>query len=704
MATLEKIRSKSVLLVSIIFVALFLFIITIIDNPLNLFSDNTTAVKVAGEKVSIEQVNTLAEQLRISDQPRVQQLNAQRRASGLPDVPAEDYSFIALSQLVDNTLKQKEYDRLGIVVTDDEISSLLVGENASAAVERAFYNQIGISPVEALNRINDPASYGMDQQVTDMLTQQFKDFESEIERQLLDFKFGSMIEGGINANKLDIKALNDEAATNYTLATAGKYVNAFNTTVSDNDIDKYYTEHRETYKIGEPMRHVRYISTTIAPSVADRARVVATVQDDLLKVNGNPDAMEEVAMNGIYEFNRETVTEDQLANLRTLGLRQFLENAQDGDATVLDRRAAYASSDPNQTISQLVKKENKVYSATLNQVTLDGTVMADSILAKLNAGVDPEGLEGVADVTLTDEISFGMFGDAWLLDSLQSAGPGKYILAANPQSRQQIAVGIASYGEPVNVYEYYTAKYPITASRETIDSVRTMVNDFLTAAPSASLFNDEVAAEHHLLIHNALVGQSSSVLEEGATHTGELVTWALQAEPGKVSKLHFDDSGEILSAAAVVQEFKDYIPANFPDLRENLAGAARYEKATDSIISSVKGKANSIADYAKLFGSVRVDTLYNVNLSDSRFADLSGIRGHKPGDLVGPMRYAGSVVVASVLAADESPVKADEQELAGRFINSSLGSIFSNNLRGLLLGNDKVEFMFHRFRSTGEGK
>lgn len=36
MATLEKIRSRSVLLVSVIFVALFLFIITIVDNPMGL--------------------------------------------------------------------------------------------------------------------------------------------------------------------------------------------------------------------------------------------------------------------------------------------------------------------------------------------------------------------------------------------------------------------------------------------------------------------------------------------------------------------------------------------------------------------------------------------------------------------------------------------------------------------------------------------
>ena len=59
MATLEKIRSRSVLLVSVIFVALFLFIITIVDNPMGLVQDHTTVAKVKGDKIDYENIRTV---------------------------------------------------------------------------------------------------------------------------------------------------------------------------------------------------------------------------------------------------------------------------------------------------------------------------------------------------------------------------------------------------------------------------------------------------------------------------------------------------------------------------------------------------------------------------------------------------------------------------------------------------------------------
>lgn len=61
MATLEKIRSKSVLLVSIIGVALVLFIITLVDNPFAMFQDTTSIAKVGNHKISVEEFNRRSE-------------------------------------------------------------------------------------------------------------------------------------------------------------------------------------------------------------------------------------------------------------------------------------------------------------------------------------------------------------------------------------------------------------------------------------------------------------------------------------------------------------------------------------------------------------------------------------------------------------------------------------------------------------------
>ena len=64
MATLEKIRSKSVFLLIVIFVALLAFILgDAITNGRNLFGNHTTVAKVGGEKIDYLEYQRKREEL-----------------------------------------------------------------------------------------------------------------------------------------------------------------------------------------------------------------------------------------------------------------------------------------------------------------------------------------------------------------------------------------------------------------------------------------------------------------------------------------------------------------------------------------------------------------------------------------------------------------------------------------------------------------
>ena len=252
MATLEKIRSKSVLLVSVIFVALFLFIITIIDNPLGLFMDQTTVVNVNGKKVDYEQYQKKAQELR--------EQNPQ-------NVNADDD---ALQALISETLFQQEYDKLGLAVSPEEISQVMVGENAPAYIVNSFRGQFGATPAEVLSAIQNPDAMGLTDDQATQLSIAYKGFEDQIEQFLLGQKFYQLIGGTINANKLDAKTAFDENNTSYRLATVSKSLFSVQDSVTDADIQKYYNEHKEAYKLNEPSRYVRYVNLDITPSPADR--------------------------------------------------------------------------------------------------------------------------------------------------------------------------------------------------------------------------------------------------------------------------------------------------------------------------------------------------------------------------------------------------------------------------------------------------
>ena len=51
MSTLEKIRQRPILIISILGLALLLFILTAVDNPGERFTDSHTVAKVDGEKL-----------------------------------------------------------------------------------------------------------------------------------------------------------------------------------------------------------------------------------------------------------------------------------------------------------------------------------------------------------------------------------------------------------------------------------------------------------------------------------------------------------------------------------------------------------------------------------------------------------------------------------------------------------------------------
>lgn len=673
MATLEKIRSKSVLLVSIIFVALFLFIITIIDNPLSIFMDQTTVAKVKGQKIDYEQYSQRANLLR-EQNPQL-----------------EDADRQALTGLVTETLYKQEFKKLGLAVTPAEISACMVGENAPYQILAQFYQQFGASPTDVLNAINDPEASGLSAENVAQLTKAYADFEQNLEDQLLTQKLVNLLQGTINANKLDAKQIYDSGKDTYTLATVSKsiYLTQPDDTITPAEIQKYYKDHRQTYKINgdDKVRFVRYVTLPIAPSSADRQKAVQTVENALAQIqeSGNMDA---VLGNGAFIVEHQTADSAALAAVKVGGLKEYLKDAEVGDAKVLNPNSAYGAN-PQLVIAKLTSRENKANKANIAQVVYDGTVNADSIVAKLNAGISGDSIEGVAQVLPSAELTFAQLVN--VIDTLRAVGEGKYI------NLGQAAIAVESWGKPEPIVEYYTATYNIEPSRETIDQLNTRMRDFLITAPTADAFNNENAMAQGLMVQETLISPATFELDN-LDDSRNMVAWAMEdAKKGQVSRLYTDSKNTRLAAIAVVDEYEDYIPYTFPGIQGAVTQAAQYEKNADVVIDATKGKGQTLEDYRKLFEAQRVDTLRGVNLSNGYYAKLGGLVGAQKGQIVGPLRWNNSVVVYSIVDSEESPMPYDEQSSKMQFRRQAQSLVLGNNPDALLLGDGNVKYKFLRF-------
>lgn len=672
MATLEKIRSKSVLLVSIIFVALFLFIITIIDNPLSLFMDQTTVAEVKGEKIDYEKYSERANLVR-EQNPQAQDADQQ-----------------ALTSLVTETLYKQEFKKLGLAVTPSEISAVMVGENAPYQVMTQFYQQFGAAPADVLNALNDPEAAGLSAEQVQQLTKAYADFEQNLEDQLLTQKLVKLMQGTINANKLDAKASFDRGNTTYTLASVSKNIYQTTDSVTPAEIEKYYKEHREGYKIvGDgKVRYVRYVTLPIAPSNADRQKAVETAQGALAEIQetGNMDAL---LGNGAFIVDHQTADSTTMAAVKQAGLKDFLDNAAAGDAQILNVNSAYVPTNPELVIARLVSRENKVNKAKIAQVVYDGTVNADTIIAQLNAGIPADSIEGIGQVVPATDYTYAQLTN--VIDTLQSLGVGKYL------NLGQAAVAVESWGKPEPMVEYYTATYAVEPSRETIDQLNTRMRDFLITASTAESFNNENAMTQGLMVQETLIDNSSFDLDQ-LNDSREMVAWAMEdAKKGQVSRLYTDSKNTRLSAIAVVDEYKDYIPYTYPGLVNAITQSAQTEKNANLVINDVKGKGATLADYQKLLEAQRVDTLRGVNLSNNYYAMLGGLAGAKKGDVVGPVRWNSNVVVYTVVDETEGTMPFDEKSASMQFQRQAQNLVLGQNPDALLLGDGNVKYKFLRF-------
>ncbi|WP_302320534.1 SurA N-terminal domain-containing protein [uncultured Duncaniella sp.] len=199
MATLEKIRSKSVLLLIIVGAALLAFVIgDFFTSGRTLFGTGTTIAEVGNQKVDVQEF-----------QRRVQEASEQAQQSG----QRIDNALLqqqVLDAIIAEKLFNQEVQNLGLTVTDAELTEMMVGKN-SAYVDRMVQQQLGLpDAATAHDMAFNPTKYGMPQEQAMQLQQYWLQMEQSVEKMLLQQKFQNLFTGLLAANDLDAKALYDE--------------------------------------------------------------------------------------------------------------------------------------------------------------------------------------------------------------------------------------------------------------------------------------------------------------------------------------------------------------------------------------------------------------------------------------------------------------------------------------------------------------
>ncbi|WP_158989749.1 peptidylprolyl isomerase [Mucilaginibacter sp. L196] len=236
--------------------------------------DNTEMGEVNGEKIAVDEFNK-----------RVDQNTANFQAqSHQTEMTPQITSYIqesTWSQELNEKILNAEMDKLGLVVSDDEKRSLIQGDSPSPQIVQAFGNpQTGQVDRAKLNNFLSNISAAKND---DPMLIRWNDFVGHIVDDKRSEKYLALVSNGLYVNALD--AQDDYEAKNKLVNF--KYVKLDYTsipdskvTVTDDDYETYYNDHKGEFKNPEENRSIEYVIFNSAPSKEDSA-VVKTEVDKL---------------------------------------------------------------------------------------------------------------------------------------------------------------------------------------------------------------------------------------------------------------------------------------------------------------------------------------------------------------------------------------------------------------------------------------
>ena len=688
MATLEKIRSKSVFLLVIIGLALLAFIIgDFFTSGRTLFGTGTTIAKVDGHSIDINEF-----------QRRVELVNQQYQQSG-QKVDQAVLQQQVLDQMIVEALFKGEVDKLGLTVTPAELTEAMLGSQ-SQFVDQMVQSQTGIESARVANDMAfNPAKYGLQPEQAEQIKEYWINLEQQIEEQLLQAKFANLFSGAIVANKLDAKAIYDENATTSNIVYAKKPYTAIpddQVEVSDAEIKAEYDRTRNRYRINEETRSVNYIAVNIAPSTEDRAAAGKAVEEAVTALRQND------GTKGIADLQGFITDRQTMSVIRDNLLKKFADSAAVNDVKVIN------SVGDNYTIAKLLGKKAEVDSVNIDFLAVQGSrAQVDSLVNALNNGTTWEQASTSPLVSQAQDSTWLSLVDAnyaSIKDLLTNANVGTYFAPDTLDQGGRI-FRVRARRQPVPVYDLAVVTYTVEPSTNTINKLTEDLQEYIDKNKNAADFAANAAAANYMAMP-AQISVSTPVLGR-LEDSRSIIAWAMNAKKGQVSPI-FDDNSDRLVVVAVNDIYKDYIPYTDSQVNPMLTSQVRNDKKAEKLIEQYKGKAKDVAGYAQVM-DVAVDTaavtfgqffIPGIGAAESELT--ARVANAKPGQLVGPVKTNSGVVVFSVTGVDASERPFNQDEAANQYNQTRGISPLMRNLNGVLLGNKKVTNNILKFYGNRE--
>ncbi len=707
MATLEKIRSKSVFLIIVIGVALLAFIVgDAITNGSKLFGNQTTVAKVGKQKIDYTEYQRKRQELN-NQLEEARRQNPQQYANFDTQILAQ----MALEQLVGEKLLDDAVDKAGVRSTGNQLRFYMlenpINEKVNLVIRQLMASGVQVStPAQAYEIIFNPKRNGLSDADMAPFQRQWLAVEEETKQMIARNTYQRLLYGTVKANELDKKSMYNDYVATADVEIAFKPFGQLDEKkypVSASEINDRYKQERYRFEVMEPTKEVSFIAVNVVPSAADIKNAKALAQK-AVKALRDSTLGKDMRREGVVVERRQLRASD----ISNAAIKSYVASAPADSVSLISETPR------GFTIVKMGSRRAEVDSIQVNIVSVAGAALPAKVLATLNSGIVVDSIKSVYktdSVTVQPKQWIQLFTAAGptnaiekgQLDTLLNAG-GRYVELFKSNDGAVYAQ-VADKKAPVEVYEYEEINYDVKPSVRTVSDERAKLEKFLAANSTAAKFKANAAKAGYNVQEFDFTQSLPAVprfqgMNQYYPDSRQVVRWVMiDGNKGGVSHIYEskDANAPALYAVAVDSEYEDFIPADNKKVKDLLTGEVRASKAGDAMVKQYQAKASSVASAAAAMGvqsSSSPAFRFGRNYSVSDPAVTGRISGTNPGAKVYVVKGADGVYAYRVKSRknENFPYNADSYE-------QQYYQLVNPDMQGMLRGDRKIVNNVYKFEA-----
>jgi len=625
MAILEKLRVRAGLLLAVVIgVSLLAFVLSdFLDSGGSLFTRSKFEIaEISGKSIPYTEYETKVKEL--EDIQKIQ-----TGQEGLDEQSMDQIRSATWENMIQDRLMEKQYEKLGIEVSEDELKELIAGENPHPAIAQLFTDpQTGVFNRQAFNAFMERIQ---NEEEESKEKTYYLFIENEIFRQRKNIKYQNLIRKGLYATSLEAQRQQDETSRS---VDVDYLVENFNTVsdsaiqVSESDLKKFYKENINEYKQDES-RDIRYVYFEVVPSESDFKAAQQWIENIKPDFENAEDVRQFVNMESDVAFDTKNYNDGELPDTINNFMFKSAKGATYGpyfedNAYKISRLAAINYLPDSVKARHILLKAQNNVQAIYKQ--------ADSLVNLIKKGADFGMLAMMysADRSAQTGGDLGWFREGEMVkpfnDSCFLARKGDVKIAATQYGLHVIQ--ILDQSPLIKQIQVGTVVKKVIPSEATDHEYYVKANEFAGMNNSYEKFNK--AIETGKLEAYTKAGLNLGPMDkrvndlEGAR---PLVIWAYKADEHEVTANVLKFGYKYVIAVLDKIREKGFIPLE--DIRAEIENRVRQQKKADKISSDIASKKADVKTLDELGRNLGLEVK---PVADLRFSSSSlGDAGIEPG-------------------------------------------------------------------------